>query len=48
MTSYYQSMMKSYGSSSMMGGPTDHTSYGWMMGGTNAPAGCVMAPFPRP
>jgi rusticyanin len=38
MSSYYQSMMKSYGgSSSMMGGSTGKSSYGWMMGGTEAP-----------
>jgi hypothetical protein len=37
MNSYYQSMMKNYGGSSMMGGSTGDTSYSWMMGGTNAP-----------
>ena len=37
MSSYYQSMMKDYGGSSTMGGSTGNTSYGWMMGGTNAP-----------
>jgi rusticyanin len=41
MKSYYQSMMESYGRSSMMGGSQGSTSaepsYAWMMGGTSAP-----------
>lgn len=41
MSSYYHSMMGSYGGGSMMGGPNGSTtadpSYAWMMGGTNAP-----------
>jgi rusticyanin len=37
MHSYYQSMMKNYQGSSMMGSSTGSVSYGWMMGGTNAP-----------
>jgi rusticyanin len=41
MSSYYHSMMKTYGGGSMMGGPQGSTmadpSYAWMMGGTTAP-----------
>jgi rusticyanin len=37
MRSYFGSMMKNYGGSSMMGASTDSISYGWMMGGTSAP-----------
>jgi rusticyanin len=37
MSTYYQSMMKHYGGSSIMGSSTGNISYGWMMGGSNAP-----------
>jgi hypothetical protein len=37
MNSYFQAMMKNYQGSSMMGSSTGSVSYGWMMGGTDAP-----------
>ncbi len=47
MSSYYQSMMKSYQGSSMMGNSTRTVSYGWMMGGTNAPGWMSGGTLPR-
>jgi rusticyanin len=37
MNSYYESMMSNYQGSSVMDGSTGSISYGWMMGGTDAP-----------
>jgi rusticyanin len=47
MSSYYQSMMKNYQGSSMMGSSTGSTSYSWMMGGTSAPGWMRGGTLPR-